>query len=222
MLFAHPTKNGTGIAIYGHKDELSILHSTIHFISDVLDESHPIQFAHHQLLMNLAYEVRKAGDGLRLTQSMPLDDNEGISYVLGFQIAWTDILVFTNILRKYVGYRESNKLQQAILYNLEYCLEKAMTDYDPIGSVQLKEYIGERINMHSEFDFILYQALHIRFVTERPGKIRFRKITKLIDGFYFEWNKDYKETIANVKRSAKENNCDWKDLSFSEFPDIVW
>lgn len=59
MLQAYPTKKGTGIEIYGTRDDLEILYETVHKMPTTLDEYNKFQKAQFQLLMNFAYEIRK-------------------------------------------------------------------------------------------------------------------------------------------------------------------
>ena len=66
MLQSYPTKNGTGLSIFGHSGDLNILHDTIHHFANTLDDDKNPQKSQFQLLMNFAYEVRKASSGQRL------------------------------------------------------------------------------------------------------------------------------------------------------------
>jgi hypothetical protein len=223
MLQSYPTKNGTGISIFGDYAELNILYDTIHHFANTLDEhKNKRQKAQVQLLMNFAYEVRKASYGQRLTEKFTYSGDNIEHTLYGFQLVWTDILIFINVLRHNAGYNQSDKLQQAILYNLEYTVETSLFDYDPEGANQIKNFIGQQINITDEHAFIIYQALHIKYVSDKLGKTRFRKIPKMLAGHFSNWHNDYKELIASFQQSAKEQNCEVTDLEFSDFPEIVW
>ncbi len=222
MLQVYPTKNGTGISIYGNYGELSLLYETIHHFASTLDENKNPQKAQHQLLMNFAYEVRKASSGQRLTDRFTFGGDSIEHTLYGFQLVWTDILIFISVLRFNAGYFQCDKLHQAVMYSLEYAVEKSMFDYDPEGANQLKEFIGQRINVCSDYAFIIYQSLHIKFVTDRRGKKRFRNIPNLIAGHFSEWRQEYKELIKSFQKSANEQKCEITDLEFSDFPEIVW
>lgn len=222
MLHASPTKNGTGITIYGDFGELGLLYEFIHHISCSLDEAGKHTKAQHQLLMNFAYEVRKAYSGMRLFKELEYsgDDKRYPNY--GFQLVWTDILVFISTLRNCAGYISTNKLQQSILYQLEYAVEEAAATYDAEGAKLISDLLRHQINTSSEYAFIIYQALHIQFVSERPGKTRFRKLPRLVNDLFSPWSNDYKGLISSFRRSAIEQNCDITDLEFSDFPEIKW
>ncbi|MBS1781047.1 MAG: hypothetical protein JST70_17105 [Bacteroidetes bacterium] len=222
MLQAYPTKNGTGVSIYGNYGELNSLYDTIHHVANSLDQHNGAQGAQFQLLMNFAYEVRKASSGQRLKETFTYDA-DNIQHVLyGFRLVWTDILIFISVLRHNAGYSQSDKLQQATLYLLEHIIEQALFEYDSEGANAIKDFIGQRINISNEYAFIIYQALHIKYVTARAGKARFRKIPILIAAHFSEWQQGYKELVTSFQQSAKEQGCAVADLEFADFPEIKW
>jgi hypothetical protein len=221
MLQAYPTKNGTGISILGDYGDLASLYETVHHFADTLDENNKFQKAQHQLLMNFSYEIRKAYSGQRQTEKITFTNEEEYEY-LGFQVVWTDILIFISVLRHSAGYAQSDKLHQANMYMLEYVVEKALFEYDPEGANILKEFIAQRINITDEYAFIIYQAVHIKYVTEKPGKDRFRKIPTYVGSYFSEWSQEYKDLIASFQKSAVEQKCEITDLEFADFPEIEW
>ena len=222
MLQGYPTKNGTGISIFGDYGDLKSLYATVHEIADTLNEQDVRLKAQSQLLMNFAYELRKAYSGQRLVDKLVFDGDDQEMNYYGFQCVWTDILIFIAALRYNVGYIRTDKLQQANLYMLEYIVEKAMFNYDPQGANVIREYIGQRINITDQYAFIIYQAIHIKFVSDRPGKKRFRNIPRLIGNHFSEWGTEYKELIRSFELSAKKEGCKVTDLEFSDFPEILW
>ncbi|MFT4152892.1 DUF6904 family protein [Parafilimonas sp.] len=222
MLQAYPTKNGTGISIFSNYGGLTLLYDTIHHIANSLNQKDSSQEAQFQLLMNFAYEVRKASSGQRLKEQFTFDGDDIRHTLYGFQLVWTDILIFINTLRYNAGYIQTDKLQQAVLYLLEYITEQALFDYDPVGASSIKELVAQRINVRSQYAFIIYQALHIKYVTEKAGKARFRKIPELIAAHFSEWRQEHKNLVASFQRLAKEQDCSIADLEFSDFPEIVW
>ncbi len=222
MIQAYPTKHGTGVAIFGDYGDLNALYETVHKIADSLDESNKFQKGQHQLLMNLAYEIRKAFSGNRLKEKFMYDgDGESVGFY-GFQIVWTDILIFISVLRHNAGYFQTNKLHQGSLYYLEYIVEKALFEYDVVGANNIKDFIAQRINIQDICVFQIYQLLHIKFVSERPGKARFRKIPDFINNHFSSRSIEYIEFIASLKDMAKKQNGDITDLEYTEFPDIKW
>lgn len=222
MLQAFPTKNGTGISIFGDYGDLKMLYQTIHHFSATLDENRNPQKAQYQLLMNFAYEVRKACSGQRLVDKFSYagDDVEHSFY--GFQLVWTDIIIFINSLRLNAGYARSERLHQAALYLLEHLVEKALVDYDAEGAGKIKPLLEGGINVADEHAFMIYQAVHIKYVSGRPGKKRFRNLPNLLASHFSSGSPEYQNLITSLQQSARQQNCAVTDLEFSEFPEILW
>ena len=215
MIQAYPTKKGTGISIYGDYGDLYALYQSVHQVANSLDENNIRLNAQHKLLMNFAYEIRKAYSGQRLTDKIHYDgDKEKELFYYGFNIVWTDVLIFISTLRYNAGYIQTDKLLQANLYILEYIVEKALFEYDAEGANIIKDFIGQRINITNKYAFLIYQALHIKFATQKSGKKRFRDIPHLIGDYFSEWRQEYKDLIDSLEESAKLENCDILDLSF--------
>lgn len=223
MLQANNTKNGTGIAIYGTYTELRMLYDTIHHFAETLSEyKHKSDAAQSKLLMNFAYEVRKAKDESRLKDKFEFIGDNTLHELLGFQLVWTDIVIFLNLLRHCAGYTQSDKMHQAILYNLEYAVETAMTDYDPHGAHLVKEFLRYRLNITDEFAFILYQAAHIDFIRQKKGVKRFRELPRLLNNYFSKREKGYTDTVALFVVEASVQDTDVHEMEFRDFPEIVW
>lgn len=222
MLISYPTKNGTGISIFGDYGDLSSLYRTVHKIATTLDENNEELEGQSKLLMNLAYEIRKAYSGQMLTNKIKYDfDVQELNY-FGFQLVWTDILIFISALRHNAGYIQTDKEEQANLYMLEYIIEKALFDYDPEGANDIKHLIAQGIKTTNKYVFIIYQTLHVKFVTEKPGKKRFRSIPLFIMNHFAEWRHEYKDIIHSLEVSAKEQKCEVADLELDDNIEIIW
>jgi len=116
MLQGYPTRSGTGIAIYGDYGDLRCLYDTVHHFAAAIDEGNKLQKGQHQLLMNFAYEIRHAYMGTRLKKKINFYDDIEEQSQYGFQLVWTDILIFISVLQDNAGYLKSDKLHQANLY----------------------------------------------------------------------------------------------------------
>src|SRR5690606_7608824 len=116
MLQGYPTNNGTGISIFGDYGDLNSLYATVHEIANSLDQYNMRTKAQHQILMNFAYEIRKAYSDQRLTDKLIFDGDDKEMLYYGFHCVWTDILIFISALRHNAGYVQTDKLQQANLY----------------------------------------------------------------------------------------------------------
>lgn len=87
MLQGYPTKNGTGISIFGDYGDLKSLYAAVHEIAGSLDENNSRTKAQYQLLMNFAYEIRKAYSGQRLTDRLIFEgDDKEINVLLRFSM----------------------------------------------------------------------------------------------------------------------------------------
>ena len=222
MLQGYPTKNGTGLSIFGDYGDLSNLYATVHQIAESVDEYDDKLKGQNQLLMNFAYEIRKAFSGNRIIEKIVFDGDDKELEYYGFKCVWTDILIFIATLRHNAGYSQIDKQNQANMYMLEHIVEQALFEYDPEGANEIQHFIGQRINITNKYAFIIYQALHIKFVSNTSGKRRLRKIPQMFGDYFSEYRKEYKELIHSFEVSAKQQNCKITDLEFRDFPDIKW
>lgn len=222
MLQGYPTKNGTGITIYGTPGDIEYLYHAVHDIAKHLDEDNQFQAAQCSLLMNFAYDLRKAYMGHRLKEEFTFTSSDEKYIFYGDHFVWTDILIFISTLRHNAGFTITDRLTQSMLYMLEHVVEKGLSDYDPQGANNIKEFIGHRIDITNKYAFIIYQALHIEFVTSPKGKKRFRNIPNLLINYFSSYTQEYKDLIKSFEVSAKEQNCEITDLEFSDFPEITW
>lgn len=222
MLQGCSTKNGTGISIFGDYADLRGLYHIVHEIATSLDENNKRTKGQHQLLMNFAYEIRKAYSEQRLIDKIKFSEQQQEVVYYGFNVVLTDILIFIAVLRHNAGFIQTDKMYQANLYMLEYVVEMALFNYDSEGANKIKHYIGQRINITNEYAFIIYQAIHIQFLKQKPGKTRFRNIPNLVGNYFSESRQEYTDLIASFSISALEQNCDITELEFEDFPDIKW
>lgn len=140
----------------------------------------------------------------------------------GFQLVWTDMLIFINTLRENAGFIATDRRCQANLYLLEYVTEQALLQYDGEGARDIVQLIGRGQGINGELAFIIYQTLHIEFVSQRGGKARFRKIPHLLRSYFSSWSREHNRLIQDLKASALANGCEIHELEFSNFPDIKW
>lgn len=221
MIKTFPTKRGTGVSIYGLADNLKYAYDVVHYLATSLDEGNIHMKGKHQLLMNFAYEIRKAYQGSRLTKTFIHQYGEEITYV-GFDLVWTDILIFLNVLRDQAGYMPTSKRMQSVLYSLEAGIEEAIRAYDPENADEILTFIENRFMIQSQYCFIIYQAVHIEFVGHSGGKRRFRKIPNLLSSHFSEFHDIHIDFVKRLEAMAKQQNCDPTELGYSEFPEIKW
>lgn len=220
MIRAYTTKKGTGIAIYGDYTDLNLLHEVIHKIAMALDADNDLQSGKHQLLMNFAYEIRKAKEQARLIENFDIN-GEQVTYY-GTQIVWPDILIFTNVLRQYAGYLAIDKLEQSMLYLLEYSIENAMLQYDEVGAKDLKKLISTGLYINQPYIFQLYQYVHSDFTSQSSGKRRFRKLYGMLREYLSPFSDLNERIISDLESSAKKFNCKVTDIEVSNSSDVEW
>jgi len=103
---------------------------------------------------------------------------------------------------------------------LEHVIEDAAMEYDTKGGQRIKEFIGRGMLL-DKYAFLLYQAIHIHYVTQKGAINRFRNIPAYIQS-YFNYGPARNEVIATFELSATEQNCKAVDLEHAYFPDIKW
>lgn len=221
MIKTFPTKSGTGVSIYGLADDLKSVYDVVHYLATSLDEGNIHMKGKHQLLMNFAYEIRKAYQGSRSLKSFVQLNGEKIAYV-GFDIVWTDILIFLNVLRNQAGYMTTNRLMQSVLYSIEAGVEEAIRTYDPESAEEIISFVENRFLVQSQYCFIIYQAVHIEFVGQPGGKKRFKKILLLLSSHFSAFHDIHIDFVKRLEATAKHQNCDPTELEYSEFPEIKW
>jgi hypothetical protein len=219
MFIAKPTKKGTGVALYGSENDLILLHEVIHHLGNSAEIDTQYPYGNYLVMMNFAYEIRKAYSGQRLSA---LPNDQELAGLLGAQFVWTDILIFTNALRNAAARCVTSKSLLATLNDLESALLDALEAYDEIGAADLVRYVGKRIATDDHVIFLLYQSLHIEFVSLAGGKSRFRKISSLMDDYFVLNSAVRKSVLKQLDKIASENNCEPEELEFDYFPEIKW
>lgn len=220
MLVGYPSKNGTGISIFGDYADLKMMYKCVHRIAECVDEEK--NKGQHQLLMNFAYEIRKGFSGNRLEDKIKHEDGKELQYY-GFQLIWPDILLFISALRHNAGYIQTDKSMQATLYMLEYITEEAQLQYDVEGAIAIHKYVENRINIANPYVFLIFQAIHIDFLRLPPGKKRFRQISQLFMDYNDQRSLAYNKLLKSLEKWAIERKCDILDLELlADDVEIEW
>ena len=94
LLLAKPTPHGAGILLSGDGRDLESLHETIHFLSNGV----PLGGEFDDLVLGLAYDVRKAMEDQRETLAVETDYGEELSYK-GERVLWPTFLLQLALLR---------------------------------------------------------------------------------------------------------------------------
>ena len=119
MLNFELTKNHTGIILWGDYDTLERLHEFVH---KVVANSILMQDK-ESFILGLAYDVRKAIERQRRESHKDCGGDQIKIY--GVEILWPVILVQLGVLRHAMSYMTTNRLDQAIMFELEHVVELA-------------------------------------------------------------------------------------------------
>lgn len=221
MLQSNPSKNGTGIEIWGDYGDLASLYHTIHKIASRLNEYDDKFKGQSDIVMSFAYEVRKSYEGSRLRETFSFNSENKVNYY-GFQYLWTDLLFAISVLRLNAGYVMMDELDQANLYILEYTLKSSLTAYDPKGAEVLKLFIGQRINVHDPLIFHMLQGINYVYLSQKPSKARFRNIPNLIIGYTSPFSETHKLWKEDLEKNAKKLNCAVLQIEYGEYPSFEY
>lgn len=221
MLQSNPTKKGTGIEIWGDALDLQSLHATIHKIAENVSEEIPETKAQALILLGFAYEVRKAEEGFRLHKTINPNPKQECNYV-GLQYLWTDAVVAVNVLRSNAGFIVLNEEDQANLFMLTHVIRSAMGLYDAQGAKHLTKYLNSGISSWDPLLFLMLQGINFEYLSQKPSKTRFRKISDLIKGYTSHYEETHKLWKKELDKNAKRLNCTIFDLDYEEYPEFEW
>ena len=213
MLYAAPTKKGTGLELFGHADDLENLHETIHFLcggsEGALDQ--------HEHALSVAYEIRKAFERQRDIRRSEFGEQYGTQFV------WPHIVFYVSYFRQLAAYRPTNKEHLANLMRLEFCLESALIEYDAkVGAevVSLYPMVGA---VNPDFYDGYVSDITYSFLYEGgSGKMRFRRLPAMVKSMA-QFSPEYRDYAAMLEREAKKHGCSPHQLRDSrEWPEIEW
>ncbi len=218
MIYADPTKKGVGVIIYGDAFDLRSLHETIHTLVD----SAPLEEFQKEGLLGLAYEIRHAHQGDREVIKVGYKETEKCTY-FGTKLIWPQVLFEVAILRQCAGYCETNKELLSNLYRIEYCLEKALLQYDQaVGSESITAF--RRIRLFSNdylTDFVPDRACAYTYGGS-TGKMRFRRLPAILNSLD-ELSQEYKQFHKYMWEQAKLHDTHPSNLhDMREWEDFEW
>ncbi|WP_027670526.1 DUF6904 family protein [Rheinheimera baltica] len=146
MLEFRLTPNHAGIALWGDFCTLSRLHEFVHHVveqSDYIEDK-------EGFVLGLAYDFRKAYQGERSEEYR--GDFEDERYrIFGVEILWPVLLTQIGILRQAMAFIPTSKLDQAVMFELEYVVESAVRSAMPAAADEIIfriKAIGNASYMH--------------------------------------------------------------------------
>lgn len=177
MLEYQLTPHHAGIVLWGDYAALDRLHGFIHH---VVAESHYIEDK-EGFVLGLAYDVRKAFQGQRSQDYRGFSENNRCC-TYGVEMLWPILLVQVGLLRHAMSFIPTNKLDQAVMFELEHVVESALRAAIPATSDEVIHRIGcIGSASYTHLDSVLDSRC--RYFIELPAKQRLKALPKLMETF---------------------------------------
>lgn len=177
MLQFKLTPHYAGVTLWGDFEVLDRLHTFIHH---VVDESSHIEDK-EGFVLGLAYDLRKAFQGQR-NQDYRTHSEDDRCRIYGVEVLWPLLLVQIGVLRQAMAFTPTSKLDQALMFELEYVVESALRMAIPVTAdevIHRMSRIGSAPYMH--LDNVLDSRC--RYFIELPVKQRLVTLPKLMETF---------------------------------------
>ncbi|MDG3444621.1 DUF6904 family protein [Nitrospirillum amazonense] len=121
MLTANPTSKLGGLVLWGDYDDLSAHYDLVH---QVCGQDGPLPYDVGEFVLGLAYDLRKAKEGQRLTREVQRLGGDS-KRLYGVEIVWTFLLPQVAILRGAAAFMVLTSRDQAMMWELEAAVEEA-------------------------------------------------------------------------------------------------
>lgn len=224
MIYAVPTKKGIGVELWGTRADLEYLYDVISkFWGDDIPAGIRGSEDKDNLISSFSYELRKASYGSRLMRDTSHYYFEETPYY-GFKVSWVHILFTVATIKYNTKMVQTNKADIAMILLIEYWVEKAMKDYDPIGAIALLPYFDDAIYAGNEYLYLYMRHINLRFFEMKGGKISFRKLGDLMRTAVYS-SDEYKELLNFLRSEAKNHKCQIQDMELNddnEIYEIEW
>ena len=165
------------------------------------------------LLPALAYELRKAYEGLRRVDKQRSGDDEITIY--GADMYWPTFISQVSLLRTALAYVDSSKWQQGNMYLIEYLLEGALAAAFPEQSQRLLQGYQRLIGINERSISDLLGSRSGYFLVQKPGS-RKNVLPEVIESLaYPAW---YQEMKPDSGTRINFEDYGWDSLD--SIPDI--
>ncbi|MEB8475919.1 DUF6904 family protein (plasmid) [Acidithiobacillus ferriphilus] len=183
MLGYKPTPKQAGIVLWGDFDTLRRLHE---FIFRIIDGSELIE-KKESFVLGLAYDVRKAYEGQRRKRlNVEAYDQEDRCMRYGVEILWPVLLAQVGMLRHAMAFMPTNKLDQSIMFELEFIVESAVHETMPRAADELIEqiqHVGSWPHAHIQ-ELISSRSHYFTLLTPRERLKSLSPIMRTLDPLY--------------------------------------
>jgi hypothetical protein len=155
VLTSQPTPHGAGITLSGDYADLVDPHRTIHHLAE---EHGPLPPHQGEFVLGLAHDIRKAYEGARRIESVATPRGPAQYYAV--DVLWPFFLVQVAMLRSAAGLRPTQHAQQATLYRLEACAERALVQMDAAVGTRCMDWLARFAPLPADFliEFISNQT----------------------------------------------------------------
>lgn len=221
MLFAKPTKIGTGAEFWGDYNDLFSLYNTFIKLSSDYQTDEGSCARNEYLLTLIRSDINNAYRGNKLIDSRIENGFHQYTTYYGFRADWITILYTLSSLRYNAGYIAINEEDLCNLNMFEYCTRKALRLYDDKGAKFIELFINKRIDITSKYTYIIYQHILCQYLNTKPSKTRFRGIPQLL--ITSNDNNSLRKIITKAEIDANIEKCSINDFYFDYDDDtIIW
>ncbi len=177
MLEYRLTPHHAGVALWGDSATLGRLHTLVRHI---VEESDYIEDK-EGFVLGLAYELRKAYQGQRSQDYRAFSEDDRCP-IYGAEVLWPMLLVQVGVLRQAMAFIPTNKLDQAIMFELEHVVESAVRAAMPI----LADEVIHRMRCIASASYMHLDSVldsRCRYFIQLPSKQRLRTLPMLMETF---------------------------------------
>lgn len=204
--------------MWGDYYDLKAIHSFIHFICS----KSPSHTELKEYALALAYDIRHAYQGDRLTKQFGIDDLDKATY-RGVHVIWPTYLSQIAILRQMAGYVPHTTFEQSCLYLLENCARMALLRYDEATGTECLNWLETPCRFGNEYLVEYLNYLAKQYIGEgKGGKTRFRQLPIILRRMHF-LSDDYRDFAGHLQDVAIEKKCSPTQLmDWNDWPDFKW
>jgi len=213
MLEFELTPHHAGLRLWGDYAALERVHRFVHH---VVEES-PVIEDKEGFVLGLAYDVRKAFERQRSTRYRS-HANEDRCRIYGVEILWPVILIQAGLLRHAMAFIPTNRLDQAIMYELEHVVESAAREAMPVSADEALHWTRRAcIAPYSHLDMIL--GSRCVYFIDCPAEKRLAILPRLMETFDLAYGILADQGVSmrpGVIPPSAFANCD------RDWPDFEW
>lgn len=215
MIYIIPTKKGLGVELWGTYEDLDNFYQVISkFWNDEQYLNKKGFEGRDKVISGFSYEIRKAKEGSRKKRENSHFAFEKTQY-FGTKISWVHFLFSLSAIKYNMQFYETNKLDVSMILQIEFWLEKAMIEYDPIGAQKLYGFIENGIYAANDHIYPFMRSINLDYFLLEGGKRAFRKLPELLKRGIF-YSEEYQDYQAFLKKESKRLNCEISDIEIND------